>query len=297
MYKKCLLSASLSLILLAQKAYAIDLQPGEARAPKPNINLVQYSYILSERGDQYQNGEKQNTRTSIQSSSLVVRLGRSFEFGQMPAFFYIQTPMGNIQADGFPQLNGLKTDGDTGVGDTSFAFALWPYNHHETGTYFGVGAYLTIPTGDYDRRRSFNMGENRLRTALQAGFQTQITDKTSWMLALDGVFYQDNDESFSVNPQQKNTLAQDNLYTLQTNLKYDFNPQYSVAAAYFYTVGGRTEVNGIDQHNLTQLHRYQISAQGNYSFGRLLLQYGSDLKAENGFFEDKRLILRYTTTF
>ena len=97
-----------------------------------------------------------------------------------------------------------------------------------------------MPTGDYDRHCSFNMGENRWRSALQAGFQTQITQQMSWMAALDGVFYQDN---------------------------------------------------------LTQLHRYQLSVQSNYDFGRLLLQYGIDLKTENGFFEDKRLILRYTTTF
>ena len=94
-----------------------------------------------------------------------------------------------------------------------------------------------MPTGDYDRHCSFNMGENRWRSALQAGFQTQITQQMSWMAALDGVFYQDNDASFSVSPHQKNKLAQDNLYTLQTGLKYDFNCQYSVAATHFYTVG------------------------------------------------------------
>lgn len=246
MFKKSLFSACLIFSVLLQKAHAIDLQPGEVKAPRPNINLVQYSYILSERGNQYQHGEKQPTRTSIQSSLFVVRLAKSFQLGQMPAFFYLQTPMGTIQADGFPQLSGLRTDGDTGVGDTSLAFAVWPYSNHKTGTYFGVGAYLTMPTGDYDRHCSFNMGENRWRSALQAGFQTQITQQMSWMAALDGVFYQDNDASFSVNPQQKNKLAQDNLYTLQTGLKYDFNSQYSVAATYFYTVGGRTEVNGVD---------------------------------------------------
>ena len=141
MFKKSLFSACLIFSVLLQEAHAIDLQPGEVKAPRPNINLVQYSYILSERGNQYQHGEKQPTRTSIQSSLFVVRLAKSFQLGQMPAFFYLQTPMGTIQADGFPQLSGLRTDGDTGVGDTSLAFAVWPYSNHKTGTYFGVGAY------------------------------------------------------------------------------------------------------------------------------------------------------------
>lgn len=290
-YKK--LQIALPLILMVNTAYAIDLQPGEAAAPRPNINLVQFSYAFSDRGNQYINGHEQSSNKKIQTSTYNVRLGRSFELANMPGFFYVQTPMGAVQTDGFSKVEGLNLQGDTGVGDTSLAFALWPYSNRETRTYFGVAGYLTVPSGSYDDHRVFNMGENRYRSALQTGYQTQLSDRLSWMAALDGVFYQDNKDYYP----NSRRLEQKNLYTFQTGLKYDINPQYSVAAAYFYTVGGETRIDGLSQDNLTQLQRYQVSAQGNYSFGRMTLQYGGDLKTENGYIEDHRLIVRYTMIF
>lgn len=290
-YKK--LQYFFSLILLANTAYAIDLQPGEAAAPRPNLNVAQFSYVYSDRGHQYINGREQSSNKEIQSSTYIVRLGRSFELANMPGFFYVQTPMGYVKTDGFAKVEGLNFQGDTGVGDTSLAFALWPYSNRETRTYWGVAAYLTIPSGSYDDHRVFNMGENRYRSALQTGYQTQLSDKLSWMAALDSVFYQDNNDYYP----NKRQFEQKNLYTFQTGLKYDISPQYSVAAAYFYTAGGETRIEGVSQDNLIQLQRYQLSAQGNYSFGRMTLQYGGDLKTENGYIEDHRLIVRYTMIF
>jgi hypothetical protein len=297
-YKKLL--ALCLLLSIAEPVIAIDLQPGEVAAPRPNFYVAQYSYVYSERGTQYVRGQSLPSNQKIESSSMIVRLARSFELANMPAFFYMQTPISQIKTDGFAKINGLNTQGEDGVGDTSFAFAVWPYSNRETRTYFGVGAYLTVPTGSYDSNSTFNVSENRYRSALQAAYQTQLSESISWMAALDGVFYQDNDEYFprpTVPLGKKRQLEQNNLYTAQTGLKFDISPQYSLAAAYFYTVGGETQIDGVNQHNLTQLHRYQLSAQGNYSFGRLLFQYGGDLKTENGYIEDKRVILRYTTVF
>ena len=287
-----ILQIGLALILMTKAAYAIDLQPGEVAAPKPNISIMQLSYIYSERGDRYINGHDQVGNPKIQSSTYIVRLGHSFEVAEMPAFFYVQTPMGAMHTKGI-EIPGVKTDGDSGLGDTSLAFAVWPYSNRETKTYFGFAGYAVLPTGSYDHNRLFNMGENRYKTALQAGYQRQVTDSASWMMAVDGLFYGDNHDYLPT----KSDLKQDNLYTLQTGLKYDFNAQYSLMGTYFYSVGGRTEVDGVNKHDLTQLHRYQLSAQGNYSFGRLTLQYGSDIKTENGYLEDHRLIMRYTTYF
>ena len=56
-------------------------------------------------------------------------------------------------------------------------------------------------------------------------------------------------------------------------------------------------MDGVDKNNQTQLHRYQLSGVANYSFGRIIVQYGSDLKTENGYFEDQRLLVRYLTIF
>lgn len=287
-------NSSISLIAVAtllwtQHAIAIDLQPGEIRAPKPGVNLFLATYQHSERGDYYLHGDKQAGDPEIQSTQYQVRLGRSFEVAEHPAFLYAQTPMGYVHPEG--QLSPLE--GDAGVGDTTFLLALWPYANHQTQTYLAVGAYFTIPTGSYDHARSFNMGANRYNAALQAGFQSPVVGQLSWMAAVDAVWFGDNDE-YGV---ARNTLEQKALYTAQAGLRYDISPRYSIAAAYFYTAGGETSVNDHYRDDFIQLQRYQLSALANFAFGRITVQYGNDLKTENGFIEDSRLLVRYSILF
>jgi hypothetical protein len=62
-------------------------------------------------------------------------------------------------------------------------------------------------------------------------------------------------------------------------------------------VGGETTLNVVDKGDITQLQRYQLSGVAHFSFGRIILQYGGDIKTENGYFEDQRVILRYTAIF
>jgi hypothetical protein len=171
--------------------------------------------------------------------------------------------------------------------------AVWPYADRVAKKYLGVAAYLIVPTGAYSHDRLFNVGENRYKTALQIGYQTQLTDPLSAMVAFDGVFFGDNDR-YTV---QNYKLKQDHLYTLQTGLKYNLNQRYSVALAYFHCFGGETQINNDEQNDRTSLQRYQVTAQGDFSFGRLTMQYGSDLKTASGMVEDHRLIMRYTSFF
>lgn len=266
-------------------AHAIDLQPGEIVAPKPNKTALLLTYQYSEKGDYYVHGNKFAGVPTVNSSQYIGRIGHSFELATVPAYFYAQAPIGAIHPQGM--------SGDSGVGDTSFALAVWPYANRETKTYFGLAGYLTVPTGSYDASRAFNMGDNRYKTALQAGFQTPVAEKIAFMTAFDTVWFGDNSEYQASHKK----LEQDALYTFQAGLKYDFNPQYSIAGNYYYSFGGETSVNNLDRNDQTQLQRYQLSGVGNYSFGRIVVQYGSDLKTENGYFEDHRLLMRYLMVF
>ena len=92
-------------------------------------------------------------------------------------------------------------------------------------------------------------------------------------------------------------LGQDPLYTLQTGLSYQINSRCSIAGTYYYTAGAETFQNGVAQNDQTQVQRYQLSLVSNFSFGRILLQYGADLKTKNGFYEDSRLLFRFVKAF
>ena len=272
------------------QASAIDLQPGEIRAPLAGRSLVQFSTVYSQRSDYYVNSHKISGRPEYQALQYQLRLAHAFEIDEQPSIVYAQLPITNVQ----PQ--GSSISGDSGVGDTTFAFAYWPYANRETQTYFGIAAYLIAPTGSYSDRRIFNVGENRYRGALQLGVQTPITDSLTWMAALDTVWSgKNNDCGLACLNHQ--TLEQKPLYTLQSGLSYAINPTFSLATAYFYSVGGETSWDGINKNNLTQLQRYQVSGIANFSFGRILLQYGGDLDTRNGYLEDSRWIVRYIKPF
>lgn len=280
---------TLIVLIFSNHSWAIDLQPGDIVAPTPGLNLIQLSYLTSEFGDRYVQGNKQPIDARIQVSQFLVRLGRSFEVADMPSFFYLQTPVGYVHPEN--DLSAYK--GDDGVGDTSMLFALWPYTNRATKTYFAVGAYLTVPTGSYDNKRLFNMGSNRYQAALQVGYQRPVFDNLDWSAAIDTIWFGDNDD-YSI---KKYRREQGPLYTAQTALRYGINASYALAATYFYTAGGETAVNSIDMHDDIKLQRYQLSLMGYYSFGILTLQYGQDVKTDNGFIEDSRWIVRYTKIF
>jgi hypothetical protein len=277
------------LFQVSNLTYAIDLQPGDLVAPPPDLTLAQLSYLSSSYGDRYVNGIKQVGNPKIEISQLLVRLGRSFKIADYPAFFYAQTPIGYIH----PEHALSQYKGDTGIGDTTMLLAIWPYANRETKSYLGLGAYLTLPTGSYDSNRLFNVGENRYKTAMQIGYQTPILDCLDWSAAIDALWSGDNNDYLSWHYKRQQNV----LYTAQTALRYDINPTYAVGASYFYTTGGETTINTVNQQDTMNLQRFQLTAMGHYSFGRISLQYGRDLKTDNGFIEDSRWILRYTKLF
>jgi hypothetical protein len=295
MNKSYLSLVGLGLVLALQSsiADAIDLQPNDARPPPPGINSIQVTYQHSERGDLYSQGDKIATNTKISSDLYLWRLGHSFQIAEHPAYFYVQTPMGAVH----PQKALSVASGDSGVGDTTLLLAFWPYVNRETKTYFALGAYLSLPTGSYDKNRYFNVGENVYKTALQAAYQMPVADKINFMAAFDAVWASDNSEYRLPQSIAIGKLEQSPQYNVQAGFSYEISPTYELSATYYYTLGAEAKVNGVNQDNEKDVHRYQVFAVAKYPFGRFTLQYGSDIKTENGYFEDQRLTLRYMKAF
>ncbi len=277
---------------IGSQAHAIDLQPGDVTAPKIDIQVLQISYLNYEKGAYYLNNQKASPNTKLDSEQILVRYGRSFEINQLPAFAYVQAPTGSMSPKG--SLAALP--GDTGVGDTSIAFGLWPYANRETNTYLAIGAYLTAPTGSYSSDRLINMGQNRYSSALQVGYQMSPVKQLSWMHAVDVVWFGENTESRNA-AGVVGSLKQQNLYTYQTGLLYQINKTYSLAGSYFYSVGGRTDFNGSLKDDMTQVQRYQLSAIAMFPIGKFTLQWGKDMTTRNGYFENNRMLVRYTNYF
>jgi len=273
-------------IMIHKLAFAIDLQPGEIKAPSGTFNAAQISYLYVEKGDKYSHGTKISDVSNVNQNAMLLRLGHAFEVNQMPAYVYAQSSINHFN-------NNIQSNTNSnGVGDTTIAFALWPYANREKDEYFGMAGYVLLPTGDYDKNRAINSGLNIYQVAMQAGYQRKIANNINWMTALDIVLSSDNNQYLG-----NSKLEKDPVYNFQTGLQYVFNPSYSMSLGYFYSVGGESTIDGIDKADITKIHRYQLTGQANYSFGRFTLQYGSEFTNENSYIEDHRLVARYSFKF
>ena len=279
----------ITLAMMSNISFAIDLQPGEIKAPAGTFNAAQMSYVYVEKGDKYTHGSKTSSTSNIKQNAFLLRLSHAFEINQIPAIVYAASTINHLENRDIP--NAANTNSN-GIGDTTLVFALWPYVDRAKEEYLGLATYLTLPTGEYDKNSAVNIGSNVYQTAFQAGYQRKLIDNVNWMSALDVVLASDNKQFLG-----NNKLEKDPLYNFQTGLQYVFNPTYSASVGYFYTVGGESTLNSIDQGNINKIHRYQLTGQGIYNFGRLMLQYGSEFANENSYIEDHRLIARYAFKF
>lgn len=274
--------------------WAIDLQPNDIVAPQPNKNYLTLSYLNSENSTFYRNGTAAPTSPTIDTQIAILRGSRTYNLANLPAVSYLQLPYGTIKPGGSLAIYSS----DTGIGDLSFATAIWPYSNRATRTYLGIAAYLISPTGSYSSQRAFNLGENRFRTDLQIGFQAPITNSIDGMIAVDTMWFGGNSQCAATCGLASNgSLTQKPLTTTQLGPIYRINEIFTLGASYFYVSGGATSINNVYQNNVANTQRFLLSGQAHTPIGRFSLQYGRDMEIKNGFVQTRLLILRLAKEF
>lgn len=289
---------ALTLLTLPSISLAIDLQPNDIVAPQPGKSHAMISYANAETGTFYRNGSAVSTRPlgspDIGVQSAIARISTSYTAMDLPAVSYIQLPYGTIKPEG----SLASYPASTGIGDLSFATAIWPYADRENRKFFGIAGYLIAPTGSYNSQQAFNVGENRYRSDIQMGYQQPIIENLDGMIAVDTMWFGGNSQCAAACFSANNTsLNQKPLTTTQLGPIYKINQTYTLGASYFYVAGGATTIGNTYQNNVVNTQRFLLSALAYYPFGRISFQYGRDMEIKNGFVETRRLIVRYTTEF
>lgn len=289
---------ALTLLIVPSISAAIDLQPNDIVAPLPGKNHAMLSYVNVENGTFYRNGTAVSTRPfrspDIGTQTAIARLSTSYSVKDLPAISYLQLPYGTIK----PAGSLASYPASTGIGDLTFATAIWPYADRVNRKYFGVAGYLTVPTGSYNSQQVFNIGENRYRSDIQMGYQQPIAGNLDGMIAVDTMWFGGNSQCAAACLSANNTsLNQKPLTSTQLGPIYKINQNYTLGASYFYVAGGATTIGNTYQNNVANTQRFLLSALAYYPFGRISLQYGRDMEIKNGFVETRRLAIRFTTEF
>lgn len=271
-------------------ALAFDVDAGDYTALPAGTNLGIVYYQTAERNKLYNNGSRAAGNPGLDSDVGILRGVHFMDIGGYIVDPQFLLPFGKLKAKGDTSVLGETSGG----GDLILAATVWLVNQKESNTYFGITPFLTLPTGQYNRNNALNLGENRTKFTLQAGYITSLTKSISLDLIGDVTVYGRNDDFGATSA----TLKQEATYAAQAHLRYHISPTFDIRAGLFKTFTGETRVNGVDQDDRGITTKFNI---GTSYFIRpttqLLATYGRDISVREGFKENNRLNLRLLQVF
>lgn len=276
--------------LASNSALAIDVDAGDYTALPDGTNLGLLYYQHVERDALYSKGSRVPIDAGLNSDVGILRGVHFMNVGGFIVDPQFLLPFGQLRAK-----NDTSFLGDTkGVSDLILAATVWLVNKPESGTYFGITPFLTLPTGQYDNNKALNLGENRTKFTLQAGYITSLTKALSLDLIGDVTLYGRNNNFGATGA----TLKQDPTFQGQIHLRYNFTPTFDVRVGLSMTATGETKVNGVNQDDRGNTTKFSLGAS--YFFRpttQVLATYGRDISVREGFKESNRINVRLLQVF
>lgn len=275
---------------ISGNARAIDVDAGDS-TPMPagtDLGLLYYQHV--ERREFYKDGHKQPGNARLDSDIGILRAVHFMKLGQFTIDPQVLLPFGQFK--GKDDSSGLgEADG---IGDLILTSTIWVVEQPQHRTYLGITPFLYVPTGNYDRNDPLNLGENRWKTALMAGFIQGLGDRWWFDLYSDVTWFGRNDDATAAGL----TLRQCNLYQTQAFIRFNLTPILDLRAGYSESWGGDTRLDGVSQHDRIETNKYTFGAAWfPVPTTQIILNYGRDLSVENGFKENDRINLRLMQVF
>ncbi|WP_437882765.1 transporter [Pseudomonas sp. LRF_L74] len=284
-----LLAALLATSPLSQAGDA-DAGDYESLPPGSDIGVLYYQHDAS---DTYrdQHGRSADGSSRLRSDIGILRFAHYTEIFGFTANPQILVPFGKVHD---AKVGGAELDGNSGLGDIQLAATVWLLNEPQNGRWFGISPFLIVPTGQYDKHDPLNIGENRWKGMLQAGYVQRLGDKFSLDLLGDVTWYGDNDRANGQNQE----LSQDTSYHAFAWLRYHLDDSSHLAFGLSKGWGGKQELDGVDTGSRTDWERIRLSyAKMLTPSLQGLFTVSHDLEAKGGFERDYILNFRLLKLF
>jgi hypothetical protein len=279
-----------ALLSWGRPAQALDLDAGDyvPAAADTTLGLLYLQY--AERDHLYRDGDKQTGSAGLDSQIGILRLVHYTDLGGYRIAPQILLPFGRL--DG--RHDGGTLGDSSGLADPILAMPIWLLNQPQRRRFFGITPYLFIPVGSYNNDRALNLGENRWKFNLQAGYVTGLGDKLALDLAADVTFYGRN-HSYGAH---KWSHRQKPSYQYQGFLRYPLRDNLDLRVGLSHQTGGE---NRMEQSWLDDSQRSSKWSAGFAWFflpgTQLAATVGRDIAVEHGFREDSRLNIRLLQVF
>jgi hypothetical protein len=284
-----LAAAGAALLLSSTPVHAIDVDAGDYTALPAGTTLGLAYFQHATRDKLYAQGNRRPINARLDSDVGIARGVWFMDIGGYTVDPQFLLPVGRLKAK-----NDLAALGsESGVGDLMLAATVW-FTKPGAKEHFGITPFLFVPIGSYDKNQALNLGENRWKYALQAGWIKPLTSAVTADLIADVTLFGDNKDGNAAGQ----TLKQDALFQFQGWLRYNFSAQADLRVGLSHVTGGKTKLGGVSQNDKQATTKFAIGS--GYFVGpktQLLATYGRDLQVDNGFKENNRLNLRLLQIF
>ena len=274
----------------ATVAQAVDVDAGDYTALPAGTDLGLVYYQHAHRDRLYSGGHRVPVDGGLDSDVGIARGVHFMDIGGYIVDPQFLLPFGQLKGRGdlAPSLGS-----GSGAGDLILAATVWLTKPSDK-THFGITPFVYVPTGSYDHDKALNLGENRWKFALQAGFITPLTESVTLDLAADATVNGKNDDYGAA----RQTMRQDALYQVQGFLRYSLSPAADLRFGLSEVAGGETRVDGVAQGNRQSTSKFSLGGAWFVApRTQLMANYGRDISVRDGFKEANRINLRLLQLF
>ena len=281
------LATSLLGLLFLQNVYAVDLDAGDYDYAPSGTNLAMLYYQHASRDSLYNGNNRVSDSVELKSDIGIARYVHYMDVAGLHIAPQILVPFGRLDAE--KDIDSLGSS--SGLGDIILANTFFIYHDKDTKSTFGITPYLYLPTGKYSKYDDLNRGENRVKLTVQGAYTTQLIDRLNWDIAGDFTIYGKNDDVIN------GSLKQDLGFQVQTNARYRLTDIADLRAGFSYSDAGDTKQDGVTTDSNKQTKFWIGTGISPTATTQVILNYGRDLRVENGFKEDNRINLRLMKVF
>ncbi len=235
------------LFLLAASLFSQDLEPRRWTVMPEGMTVVGVGYGHTS-GDVLFDPVMQIKDAGVKADTIAASYVRSFSFAGKVLRFDAFLPWHSAQWSGILKDIPSSTE-RKGFGDSRFRLSLnllntsAQHSKETSSTVVGAGIAVTTPTGEYDKDKLINLGQNRFIIRPQLGVVHTYGD---WSYEFTGsVFFFTNNNNYLID----NIQEQDPLYAMQAHVVYTFSPGMWTSLSAGYGWGGVTSINKESKNN------------------------------------------------
>jgi hypothetical protein len=238
--------------LLAISASAGEIEPRSYVNTPIDINFAIAGYVYSDGGLATSNASPLQD-ANLKMDTGVLAYVRTFDAWGNSAKFDMIVPYSELSGSALASGQSLERN-VSGLNDPRFRFSVNFYGspalsaqefaNYQQDLLIGASIQVSAPLGQYDPDRLVNLGNNRWSVKPDIGISKALGALTLELSAGVTVFT-DNDDYFGGKTQE-----QDEVYSTQLHVTYNFGGGVWAALSGTYDYGGRTTVNGVRQDDV-----------------------------------------------